>query len=169
MNPVCIWNRAFRWLFAITTFFFVSQFHVKYAVNKEHQIETTYFGSQFYVQFQKTVTTFMQFQKTVTSFMCSFKKLSRVSCSFKKLSLLSCLVSKKNVTFVCSSGETIRHFAKKKTRLQGLNLTACKKTFYRVAKCWNSCQFTFFGRFSGTFFFLVQLFFKIAIFNQLFL
>ena len=93
-----------------------------------------FFGSQFYVQFQKTVTSFMQFQKTVTSFMCSFKKLSRVSCSFKKLSLVSCLVSKKNVTFVCSSGETIRHFAKRKTRLQVVILTACKKTFFRVSK-----------------------------------
>ena len=127
-----------------------------------------FFGSQFYVQFQKTVTSFMQFQKTVTSFMCSFKKLSRVSCSFKKLSLVSCLVSKKNVTFVCSSGETIRHFAKRKTRLQVVILTACKKTFFRVSKCWNSVHFSFFGGFFWTFFFF-KLFLKFAILNRLFM
>ena len=65
------------------------------------------------MQFQKTVTIVMQFQKTITSFMLIFKK---------------------NVTFVCSSGETIRHSATKKTRLQVVILTGCKKTFFRVAK-----------------------------------
>ena len=110
----------------------------------------------------------MQFQKTVTSFMCSFKKLSRVSCSFKKLSLVSCLVSKKNVTFVCSSGETIRHFAKRKTRLQVVILTACKKTFFRVSKCWNSVHFSFFGGFFWTFFFLSKTFSQICNFESTF-
>ena len=123
MNPVCIWNRAFRWLFAITTFFLSASF---------------------------MWNTSCTFKKTVTSFMCSFKKLSPVSCSFKKLSPVSGTVSKKTVTFLCSGGETIRLFAKKKTRLQGVILTACKKTFFRVAKCWNSYRFFFFGRFFGT-------------------
>ena len=131
MNPVCIWNRAFRWLFAITTFFLSASF---------------------------MWNTSCSFKKTVTSFMCSFKKLSPVSCSFKKLSPVSGTVSKKTVTFLCSGGETIRLFAKKKTRLQGVILTACKKTFFRVAKCWNSCHFTFFGRFSETFFFFAPTF-----------
>ena len=90
--------------------------------------------------------------------MCSFKKLSPVSCSFKKLSPVSCTVSKKTVTFLCSGGETIRLFAKKKTRLQGVILTACKKTFFRVAKCWNSRHFSFFGRFFWTSFFFSNFF-----------
>ena len=47
MNPVCIWNRAFRWLFAITTFFFVSQFHVKYACAVSKNVNSV-------MQFQKT-------------------------------------------------------------------------------------------------------------------
>ena len=99
-----------------------------------------------------------QFQKTVTSFMCSFKKLSPASCSFKKMSPVSCPVSKKTVTFRCTSGETIRHFATKKTRVHRVILTACKKTFFRVAKCWNSVQIFLYGGFFWTFFFFQKLF-----------
>ena len=131
MNPVYKWNQAFRWLFAITTFFLSASF---------------------------MWNTHMQFQK-----------LSPVSCSFKKIVNSFMSSFKKNGHFCLQWWWNHSSFCKKKTRLPGLNLTACKKTFFRVAKCWNSCHFTFFGRFSETFFFLLQLFLKIVILNQLFM
>ena len=111
-------------------------------------LKTTLIWQTFLCAQLKTITSYMQFQKTVLTFTCRFKK----SCNI-----------------LSSTGETIRHFAKKKTRLQMVILTACKKTFFRVAKCWNSCHFTFFGRFSETLFFFLQLFLKNAILNQLFM
>ena len=104
------------------------------------------------MQFQKTVTSFMQFQKNVTSFMCSFKKLSPVSCSFKKMSLVSCLVSKKNVKFVCSRGETIRHFAKKNT-ITGGDFDSLQKNFFSSFKMLKLCPIFFFWRIFLNFFF----------------
>ena len=128
MNPVCIWNRAFRWLFAITTFFLSASF---------------------------MWNTHVQFQK-----------MSTVSCSFKKLSPVSCADSKNHVTFsVLLVKPSV--ILQKKTRLPGVILKACKKTFFRVAKCWNSCHFTFFGRFSETFFF-GQTFFQNCNFESTF-
>ena len=126
--------------FCQNDFFFVSQFHVKYDVSRlflDFLSKQHLFGSLFYVQFQKTVTSFKklsrvsnnchEFQKTVTS----FKKLSRVSKNChkfhvqfqKKLSHLTIVVVKRSVIL------------KKKSRLQLLILTACKKTFFRVSKC----------------------------------
>ena len=96
-------------------FFFVSQFHVKYAY-----------------AVSKTVTSFMQFQKNCHQFHVQFQK---------KRSLLSLVVVKPSVIL------------QKKTRLSGVNLKACKKTFFRVAKFWNSCRFFFFFQNLSKFFF----------------
>ena len=133
MNPVCIWNRAFRWPFCHNYFFFVSQFHVKRETpitNHFHVKPSFYmtscqkdffFAATLMCSFKKLSQASCSFKKLspkLSSFIWSFKKLSQDSASFKKLSQVSCQVSKINVTFVCTSGETIRHFAKKKTRLQ---------------------------------------------------
>ena len=127
MNPVCIWNRAFRWLFAITTFFLSASF---------------------------MWNTSCSFKKTVTSFMCSFKKLSPVSSSFKKLSPVSCTVSKKTVTFLCSGGETIRLFAKKKHDYKVWFWQLAKKLFFELQNVETLTDFFFWQIFwNFTFFF----------------
>ena len=93
----------------------------------------------------------VQFQKTFTS-LCSFEKNYQFHVQFQK----------KNVNFVCSMGETIRHFAKKKkTRLQVVILIACKKKQNRVAKFWNSVRF-FSYSFFWTFLFFPRTIFQIC-------
>ena len=103
-----------------------------------------------------------RFQKTVTNFMYSFKKLSPVYAVSKKNYQFHVQFQKKNVNFVCSMGETIRHFAKKKkTRLQVVILIACKKKQNRVAKFWNSVRF-FSYSFFWTFLFFPRTIFQIC-------
>ena len=140
MNPVCIWNRAFRGLFAIT----------------------------FFLSASFMWNTSCSFKKTVTSFMCSFKKLSPVSSSFKKLSPVSCTVSKKTVTFLCSGGETIRLFAKKKHDYKVWFWQLAKKLFFELQNVETLAILLFLADFRKLFF-LLQLFLKIVILNQLFM
>ena len=129
MNPVCIWNRAFRWLFAITTFFLSASF---------------------------MWNTHMQFQK-----------LSPVSCSFKKIVNSFMSSFKKNGHFCLQWWWNHSSFCKKKHDYQLWIWTACKKTFFRVAKFWNSCRF-FLANFFELFF-LLKLFLKFAILNRFFM
>ena len=100
---------------------------------------------------------FKKLSPKLSSFIWSFKKLSQDSASFKKLSQVSCQVSKINVTFVCTSGETIRHFAKKNT-ITSCEFDSLQKNFFSSCKMLKLLPFYFFWQIFGNFFFFAPTF-----------
>ena len=95
----------------------------------------------------------VQFQKTFTS-LCSFEKNYQFHVQFQK----------KNVNFVCSMGETIRHFAKKKTNtITSCDFDSLQKKNKIELQNFETLSVFFLTAFFELFYFFPELFFKFAI------